>query len=131
MNDEELRAWRKEGINPTAPPDKQIIYCIARAMYADYEAEIIEQRDAQAIKLNALDYLAFLQSMARTNTKIIKELSKATAPRAELPKKSKEELLEIIVRIEALVTGIIRECSDKLPSYLTFEAKEDKNEPIN
>ena len=125
MNEEELRAWRKQGIKPTSPPDKIITYCIARAMYADYEAEIVEQRDAQAMKLNALDYLTFLQSLARSNTKIIKELSILTAPRKELIHKSKAELLEVIARIEALVTGIIKEHGDKLPEFITFKAVDE------
>lgn len=122
MSEEELRAWEKKGIEVTEMPDKIIRYCIARALYADFEEEITEQRDAQAMKLNALDYLAFLQSLARSNTKIIKELSILTAPRKDLTKKSKAQLLEIISRIEALVTGIIKEHGDRLPEFITFKA---------
>lgn len=122
MTETDKLAWEKKGIKPTAPPDKVIAYCVARAMYADYEAEMLDQRDAQAMKLNALDYLAFLQSMARSNSKIIRELSILTSPRKELTHKTKAELLDIIARIEALVTGIIQEHGDKVPEFMMFKA---------
>lgn len=122
MTETDKLAWEKKGIKPTAPPDKVIAYCVARAMYADYEAEMLDQRDAQAIKLNALDYLTFLQSMARSNSKIIRELSILTSPRKELTHKTKAELLDIIARIEALVTGIIQEHGDKVPEFMTIKA---------
>ena len=125
MTETDKLAWERKGIKPQASPDKIIAYCIARAMYADYDAEIVSQRDAQAMKLKALDYLGFLQSMARTNSKIIRELSILTAPRKELTHKTKAELLDIIARIEALVTGIIKEHGDKVPEFMTFKAVDE------
>lgn len=124
----EAEAWKKRGLSPKDPPEKMIVYCIARAMYADYEAEKLTQIQAQNIKLTALTYFDMLQSLAHSNSKIIIELSKLTAPRKELPKKSKAELLEIVNRIEAIVAGLMSEYDGKLPEFMKI--KEDKNESV-
>lgn len=124
----EAEAWKKCGLSPKDPPEKMIVYCIARAMYADYDAEKLTQIQAQNIKLTALTYFDMLQSLAHSNSKIIIELSKLTAPRKELPKKSKAELLEIVNRIEAIVAGLMTEYDGKLPEFMKI--KEDKNESV-
>lgn len=124
----EVEAWKKLGLSPKDPPEKMIVYCIARAMYADYEAEKLTQIEAQNIKLSALAYFEMLQGLAHSNSKIIIELSKLTAPRRELPKKSKAELLEIVNRIEAIVAGLMSEYDGKLPEFLII--KEEENESV-
>lgn len=124
----EAEAWKESGLSPKDPPEKMIVYCIARAMYADYEAEKLTQIQAQNIKLTALTYFDMLQSLAHSNSRIITELSKLTAPRRELPKKSKAELLEIINRIEAIVAGLMSEYDGKLPEFLKI--KEEENESV-
>lgn len=117
----EAEAWKKSGLSPNDPPEKMIVYCIARAMYADYEEEKLTQIQAQNIKLTALTYFEMLQGLVHSNSKIIIELSKLTAPRRELPKKSKTELLEIVNRIEAIVTGLMSEYDGKLPEFIKIE----------
>lgn len=120
----EAEAWKKSGLSPKDPPEKMIVYCIARAMYADYEAEKLTQIQAQNIKLTALTYFEMLQGLAHSNSKIIIKLSKLTAPRRELPKKSKAELLEIINRIEGLVYGLMEKHNGRIPDILRGEADE-------
>lgn len=120
----EAEAWKKSGLSPKDPPEKMIVYCIARAMYAEYEAEKLTQIQAQNIKLTALTYFEMLQGLAHSNSKIIIELSKLTAPRRELPKKSKAELLEIINRIEAIVAGLMSEYDGKLPEFMKIKEEE-------
>lgn len=120
----EAEAWKKEGLSPKDPPEKMIVYCIARAMYADYDAEKLTQIQAQNIKLTALTYFDMLQGLAHSNSKIIIELSKLTAPRKELPKKSKAELLEIINRIEGLVYGLMEKHNGRIPDILRGESNE-------
>ena len=59
--------------------------------------------------------------LARSNHQIILELAKATAPRNELIKKDKADLLDIIARIEGVVTGLMKEFNGKVPEFLKME----------
>lgn len=121
MNDEmEKRAWQKDP-PIKASPEQQVIYCIARAIYADFSEGNIDQKEAHKLKENLFVYFDTLQGLAHANSEIIRELSKATAPRAELTRKSKAELLDVIVRIEGVVTGLMKKYDDPIPKILKVE----------
>lgn len=72
-------------------------------------------------KADALTYYETIKALARSNTKIIVELSKATVPRVDLVKKDKAELVEIITRIEGVVYGLMQEFDGKIPEFLKLE----------
>lgn len=114
------RAWQKEPPKD-ASPNEQIIYCIARSVYADFAEGSLEQDEAQRMKDNLIYYFQMLFELAHSNSEIIKELAKATAPRAELTRKSKAELLDVISRIEGVVTGMMKRYGDQIPKILKFE----------
>ena len=59
--------------------------------------------------------------IAHSNSEIIKELAKATAPRKDLVKKDKAELLDVISRIEGVVTGMMKSYGDSIPKILKFD----------
>lgn len=121
MEREELEklAWQKD------PPmkssvEQKLIYCIARALYADFSEGTIDQETARKAKEDLYFYVDMLQGLARSNSQIIRELSVLTAPRAQFLKKDKAELLDVIARIEAVVTGLIKKYDDVMPEFIRF-----------
>lgn len=121
MNEIELMAWNREPLPKKATAEKIIVYCIARTLYEQYSSGQLTKEEAQGYKLTALTYYEAIKELARSNSKIIVELAKATAPRAEMTRKSKAELLDMIARIEAVVMGLIKEHSEKAPEFLKME----------
>lgn len=121
MYDEIIKqAWQKEPPK-NANPNKQIIYCIARSIYADFAEGSLEQDEAQRMKDNLIYYFEMLFELAHSNSEIIRELAKATAPRKDLVKKDKAKLLDVISRIEGIVTGLMKKYDDPIPKILKVE----------
>ena len=104
-------------------PEGLVLYSIARAMYADYKANIISKEEAQSRKQMALFYIDALQGLARANSKIIYQLSVSLAPRKDLVKRDKKALLEVINRIEGLASGLMKEYKSRIPEF--FRIKEE------
>lgn len=121
MNSEiEKRAWQKDPPKK-ASPETMLIYCIARALYADFAEGNLTQEEAHSLKSDLYFYVYTIQGLAHSNSAIIRELAKATAPRAELTRKSKAELLDVISRIEGVVTGLMKRYDDLIPKILKVE----------
>jgi hypothetical protein len=121
MNEIELMAWNREPLPKKATAEKIIVYCIARTLYEQYSAGQLTKEEAQGYKLTALTYYETIKELARSNSKIIVELAKATAPRAEMTRKSNAELLDVIFRIEGVVTGLMKRYDDPIPKILKVE----------
>lgn len=121
MNEIELMAWNREPLPKKATAETIIVYCIARTLYEQYSAGQLTKEEAQSYKLTALTYYETIKELARSNSKIILELAKATAPRSEMTRKSKAELLDVITRIEAVVMGLIKNHNEKVPEFLKME----------
>lgn len=114
------RAWQKDP-PIKASPEQQIIYCIARAIYADFSEGNLTQEEAYKLKETLFVYFDTIKGLAHSNSEIIKELAKATAPRKDLVKKDKAELLDVISRIEGIVTGMMKSYGDSIPKILKFD----------
>lgn len=114
----EQLAWSKSPLPANTSPEKVIVYCVSRMMYEFYEREELTKGEAQELKLSAMMYLETLKELAKGSNKIIKELARNTAPRADLVKRDKSELLEVIARIEGVATGLMKEYKDKIPKFL-------------
>lgn len=123
MNDIEILAWNKKPLPKNSPPDKVLIYSVARVIYEQFERGELTKEQAQEMKCSALMYLETIKGLAQSNSKIIRELSKATAPRSSLVRKDKAELLEVISRIEGVVTGLMKEYNGRLPDFLRLEVE--------
>ena len=121
MNDIELLAWNKRPLPKNSPPDKVLIYSVARVIYEQFERGELTKEQAQEMKYSTLMYLETIKGLAQSNSKIIRELSKATAPRSSLVRKDKAELLEVISRIEGVVTGLMKRYDDPIPKMLKVE----------
>lgn len=123
-DDIDLIARKRKPLPKNASSADMLYYYAVRGLYKEYDDQLIEAKDAGKHKREIIAAADTLQGLAHSNSKIIIELSKLTAPRRELPKKSKAELLEIINRIEALVTGLISEYGDKLPEFIKIKEEE-------
>ena len=125
MNDIEILAWNKRPLPKNSPPDKVLIYSVARTIYEQYERGELTKEQAQDIKYTTLIWLETIKGLAQSNTKIIRELAKATAPRSSLVRKDKAELLDVISRIEGIVTGMMKSYGDSIPKILKFDEVEE------
>ena len=103
------------------PPAEQLPYCIAFTAYHLYAEGKATKEEAQRMKLTGLTYLETLKSLARSSSEIIRELARATAPRKLLGEKDKAELLEVIIRIEGVVTGLMKKFKNDIPKILRTE----------
>lgn len=126
--DIDLLARTRRPLPKNASSADMLYYYAVRGLYKDYDDQLIEADDAGKHKREITAAVDTLQGLAHSNSKIIIELSKLTAPRRELPKKSKAELLEIINRIEAIVAGLMTEYDGKLPEFMKI--KEEENESV-
>lgn len=52
--------------------------------------------------------------------KMRSELDRLTAPRARVKDMSKEELFELFMRIEGIITGAMQEADGEIPDFLKF-----------
>ena len=114
-------AWNKKPPTDKCSADTIILYCISRALYADFNESRTTRHASQKMKADALTYYETIKALARSNTKIIIELNRSIAPRADLVKKDKAELVEIITRIEGVVYGLMQEFDGKIPEFLKLE----------
>ena len=119
----EQMAWEKEPLPKGATAENILTYCIAFTAYHLYAEGKATKDEAQGMKLTGLTYLETLKSLARSSSEIIRELARATAPRKLLGEKDKAELLEVIARIEAVVTGLMKKYKDAIPKILRTEDK--------
>lgn len=117
----EQMAWEKELLPKGATAESILIYCIAFTAYHLYAEGKATKDEAQGIKLTGLTYLETLKSLARSSSEIIRELARATAPRKLLGEKDKAELLEVIIRIEGVATGLMKKYKDAIPKILRTE----------
>lgn len=117
----EQMAWEKEPLPKGATAENILTYCIAFTAYHLYAEGKATKDEAQGMKLTGLTYLETLKSLARSSSEIIRELARATAPRKLLGEKNKAELLEVIIRIEGVVTGLMKKYKDDIPKILRTE----------
>ena len=120
-SDIEQRAWEKELLPKGATAESILTYCIAFTAYHLYAEGKATKEEAQGMKITGLTYLETLKSLARSSSEIIRELTRATAPRKLLGEKDKAELLEVIIRIEGVVTGLTKKYKDAIPKILRME----------
>jgi hypothetical protein len=92
-------------------------YCVS-ALFSDYNKGKITKKEASARKKDLISYLDTVEGLAHSNSIIIKEIARNTAPRSELVHKDKAELLEVINRIEGVVTGLMNKYDGKVPEFL-------------
>ena len=116
-------AWSGEPIPQTASSEDICLYCISRAVYDLFEKEVIDKEKAQTLKQKALDYIEALQTLARGNSAIIRTIATATAPRADLVKKSKVQLLDYIAKIESVASGLIKTMDEHTPDFMKLEVE--------
>lgn len=122
--DIDLCAFYGREMPANSGPSEIIYYYAIRSIYDNVKQERLTKEKAKQLKDSLALWLDTIISLAHSNSKLIVELGKLTAPRAELVKRDKAELLEIINRIEALVTGLISEYGDKLPGFIKMEDKQ-------
>lgn len=117
----EEAAWYKRGLPKGASIAETIIYCICRAAYADLEDKVINDVKAKKIKVETIEGFQKIRELAMTNTKIIRELNILTAPRKDIVKMDKAQLINVITKMEALSAGLISSADQKPPEFMNLE----------
>lgn len=101
---------------------KDLLYYYAMDyLYRNCKAQKLSVEAGAEIKKNITAYLDTMEALAHSSNKIIIELNRSIAPRADLVKKDQAELIEIITRIEGVVYGLMQEFDGKIPEFLKLE----------
>ena len=117
----ETATWYKKGLPKGATLGETFAYCVCRAVYADLEEKIIEEARARKIKSEAIEWLTDTNGLNQKNATIIRELNILTAPRKKIKSMTKAQLLDIIVKMESLVAGLISSADQDPPDFMKLE----------
>lgn len=110
---------------PDGAGEKDMLYYYAvRALYVEYHAKRLSQSKAGELKARYASYLDRTEGLAFSSSKLIAELDRSTEPRANLGKKTKAELIEIITRFEALLMNLSKQYEDDIPEMLKKNMEE-------
>lgn len=116
-------AWENRPLPKDADRWEMIYYLFVRSIYTYVKNGTMELQKAKNMKQKLAHYFESVEKLALGSGKLISELNKLTAPRAELAEKSREELLEIVVRMDALCSGIIRKAEEEVPEFFRIEGQ--------
>lgn len=95
-----------------------VYYKALTLLYGEYHAGRVDVEEAKKQKRQLMkDYAeaAYTLDMWRHGARAAAELNKLVSPEADLPKKSKRELVEIIVRFQALLNGTMDRYDGEIP----------------
>lgn len=112
-------AWKNQPLPKEAGRIDQIYYHLARSIYGYVKSGTMELQQAKNLKLTLAHYFETVEMLARSSGRLLVELGKLTAPREELTKMDKAQLLEVIGKMEALCYGIISSAKEKVPDVLS------------
>ena len=95
-----------------------VYYKTLALLYGEYHAGKVDIEEAKKQKRQLMkDYAeaAYTLDMWQHGARLATELNKLVSPEADLPKKSKRELVEIIIRFQALLNGIMDRYDGEIP----------------
>lgn len=113
-----------------------VYYKALTLLYGEYHAGKVDVEEAKKQKRQLMkDYTeaAYTLDMWQHGARTAAELNKLVSPEADLPKKSKRELVEIIIRFQALLNGTMDRYDGEIPKMyekLIKKVEEDKNVSI-
>lgn len=95
-----------------------VYYKSLTLLYGEYHAGKVDVEEAKKQKRQLMkDYTeaAYTLDMWRHGVRAAAELNKLVSPEADLPKKSKRELVEIVIRFQALLNGTMDRYDGEIP----------------
>ena len=95
-----------------------VYYKTLALLYGEYHAGKVDIEEAKKQKRQLMkDYVeaAYTLDMWQHGARAAAELNKLVSPEADLPKKSKRELVEIIIRFQALLNGTMDRYDGEIP----------------
>lgn len=111
-----------------------VYYKALTLLYGEYHAGKVDVEEAKKQKRQLMkDYTeaAYTLDMWRHGARAAAELNKLVSPEADLPKKSKRELVEIIIRFQALLNGTMDRYDGEIPKIyekLMMEVEDGREE---
>lgn len=118
-------AWENKPLPAEAHRSHMIYYHLVRSLYGCVKYGGMSIADAKTLKLNLAHYYDQLEALALSSGKLLCELGKLTAPRTDIKNKSREELIEIITKMDALCCGFIKSASENVPEFITDNRRID------
>lgn len=95
-----------------------VYYKTLTLLYGEYHAGRVDVEEAKKQKRQLMkDYAeaAYTLDMWRHGVRVAAELNKLVSPEADLPKKSKRELVGIVIRFQALLNGTMDRYDGEIP----------------
>jgi hypothetical protein len=111
-------SWEGKPMPKGASRSDEIYYHMVRSLYGYVRSGSAPIADIKAKKRLLAHYYEHIETLALSSGKLICELDKLTAPMAELEAKSREELLGIIMKMQALCSGLISQAGENVPEFL-------------
>lgn len=110
-------AWENKKLPKNICAMDAVYYHLVRSIYGCVKSGTMELQEAKNLKLSLANYIEEVRRLALDGAHILAELCKLTAPRSELGSKSREELLEIIVKMDAICCNIINRAEEQVPEF--------------
>lgn len=111
-----------------------VYYKTLTLLYGEYHAGKVDIEEAKKQKRQLMkDYaeVAYTLDMWQHGARAAAELNKLVSPEADLPKKSKRELVEIVIRFQALLNGTMDRYDGEIPKMydkLMMEVEDGREE---
>ena len=111
-----------------------VYYKTLTLLYGEYHAGKVDIEEAKKQKRQLMkDYAeaAYTLDMWQHGARAATELNKLVSPEADLPKKSKRELVEIVIRFQALLNGTMDRYDGEIPKMydkLMMEVEDGREE---
>ncbi len=111
-------AWESKPMPENARTEDLIYYHMVRSVYGVVKYGGMSIDDAKHMKRLLAHYFEYMEQLALSGGRLICALDRLTAPQKDLSGKSREELLEIVVRMQALCSGMIKNAEAEIPERL-------------
>lgn len=111
-----------------------VYYKSLTLLYNEYHTGRVDVDEAKKQKRQLMkDYAeaAYTLDMWQHSARLATELNKLVSPEADLPKKSKRELVEIVIRFQALLNGTMDRYDGEIPKMydkLMMEVEDGRKE---
>ena len=112
-------AWYNNELPKNSDRLEMIYYHMTRSIYASVKNGTVALGNAKALKAKLVGYFENIVDLACSSGRLITELNKLTAPSADLRKKKRDELLEIVLKMSALCSGLMSRAEQEVPEMLT------------
>lgn len=111
-------AWNNKAMPENASRSDMIYFHLVRSLYGYVKCGTMPIDNAKHQKRVLSHYYETVVELAQSSGRLICELNRLIAPTSQFKDKSREELIGIIAKMDALCSGVIRTAEEKCPGII-------------